>query len=783
MENLTQNSTILNKSESEHCLECRNDMAQHGLTLDGDIVFDGKIHRYSADEKPLKKDEWYIASIDEEGNAHIYYASYSTDERFQFSSWNGRQDMPDEEKRKYQYRMRELAKQKHAAQELEVHKATAQKLEDEYNNLATIGDGEVLEYPNKKGIKPIGIKVLINQGFKIPVIPLRDTDHLIWSLQTIYPNFKKFAPASKTIGVFHVINDEQLEDYSTIYVCEGWATGVSIYEAIKTKSTFVVAAMSKHNISHTIENIKKKYYHCQYIIACDADKVGKEAAEKVAQRFGTKVAYPDCTIGKDFNDVHKQYGLYTVKQQLEKTVLFESNLEAAKRLAERLMKKEDPCVDFNLNNMPPILKEHVLELCCANSAHPLVVLSSLLVGASAAIGKRFIIEKDFDKTEGYFGRLYCNMWVLSLAPSGQFKSTALNLGARYVQEHRKMVHKYTEELKKQLSMVSESQQEEIKEQIQQMDATNILLPDRVTPAALLQLLGQGRGGAIFNSEFGGFLKELTHSNNTGLMALLTKFFDCDPLTEDTTKTQGSNFIERPYISINGVSTVAWIGSGFSDEDIHGGFGARFLLFLLPKTNERPPSLPSRKYIAQENTYDAYRDALKTLPASRRYRITQEAAEYYDVVYNKIYDLKESFDEEGGAILDPFLRRWCPYILKISMIMQYFFNKHADRIGVDAIKAASDFVYPAIKSTVSLFRDELGESKFEKDCNKIFNWICSQVKENGQPVSHQKLNHSKCVSSLVPKERDDIIKILDESGRIKVNRDKTGSKSKTTYEII
>ena len=41
--------------------ECLNHMAAHELPFDGPLLADGKIHRYSSDQKPRKKDEWYIA--------------------------------------------------------------------------------------------------------------------------------------------------------------------------------------------------------------------------------------------------------------------------------------------------------------------------------------------------------------------------------------------------------------------------------------------------------------------------------------------------------------------------------------------------------------------------------------------------------------------------------------------------------------------------------------------------------------------------------------------------
>jgi len=763
------------KSTIDVISECHNQMANNSLPFPSgeNLILDNNMHRYSADNKP-EKDEWYWGISDEDGTI-VVYGSWSTGDKFTFNSWSSEDTEDSDIRLRREYKIKELKQKADKERDEKQYQASLKALECFENHVKPTETH--LGYPNYKGIKPLGVRFMPSRANAF-MVPLRDTQGKLWSIQFIIffantmENDKKFFPDSRTGSVFHVINDEKLCNDITIYVCEGWATGVSIYEVVKAPNVRVVAAMSMLNISKTIDVIRKSF-NCTFIICSDGSPREKEAANEAATRFGCKVTYPYCPEGNDFNDVHKTLGIEALKEQLSKTVEFESNIEAAKRLAGKLLKKEDPCAGFNLKNMPPIIRDHVLEVCCSNSASQLIVLTAILASCSSAIGKRFIMEESRTRGEGYFNRLYCNLWMLSIAPSGWFKSTAIGCGSRYVKEHRKIVREKVEYLKGQIR-VSNNKDEQLAfwEMIRKTELKSIMLPDRITPEALLQMLGQGRGGGIFNSEFDSFLKSLTKPGNTELMSLFTKFYDCEEgASENNTKTQGSDYVDRPYITICGVTTPVWMSSGFNDNDIRGGFGARFLIFILPGNNKRPPSLPNGDDTAPINTYAAFKERLNELPTFRRYKFSEDALPYYDVIYNQIYDLKDSFGEESEEILTPFTRRWCPYIIKVAMIMQYFFDKNTDLISIQAINAAFDFVLPAIKSTIYFFKEELGESKFEREQKAVFKWICTRTESQGF-ARHDAFVSSRIGVSLGKQGRLEAITTLKESGKIEIIPGKT-----------
>lgn len=778
MNNIPQNKR---NSSLDPISDCLDHMSAHGLPFPSGKQFKltNKYERYSADEKETKIDEWYIGQEDEDGLL-VTYGSWSTGEKHVFYSWND--ELVDSE-----IRNRRLLKIQEQRKEYERIKEEEQKEASFYatefinkeSSLIPLNQG--CEYHIKKGIKPLGGHFAIIRGSETLIIPIRDIDNKIWSLQYIYWSneenryTKRFLRRGKWIGNFHIINNETLSDNIIVYVCEGWATGVSIYEAIKSPGVRVVAAMGKDNILHAIESIKSKY-QCNFIIASDSDEYGKKSSEDAAKKTGCKITYPECTVGKDFNDVHQQYGLLAVKQQLDKTVEFESEAEIARRLACKLLEVEDPCKDFNLDDLPPILRDHVIELCSSNGAHKLAVLGSLLVSASAAIGRRFIIEKADQEVEGYFNRLYTNIWMMFLAPSGEFKSTALNLGARYVQDHRDAIHRQTLPLKQELAYtLKKAEQLELLRQIREYEIQNIMFPDRSTPEALLQFLGQGRAGAIFHTEFGGFVQELSKPNNIGLMALLTKIYDADKIIEDATKTQGCNYIQRPFLSIYGVSTLSQIQDNLTEKDVQGGFFARFNMYKLPEQKEMPKMLPS-KTCALVNTYNDFCARLISINGDRRYRFTRDGADYFKSIATDIWNLKKSFAKESRETLNPFVNRWPASILKISMIMQLFYDPTKLYLTVEAIKAAYSVIQPAIKSTLSLFGNELGVSEFELQCNKVFAYICEITTQRKQVTSRmiQQFCHLK------PKPTEEILEKLIGSGKIK--KEKSGRATIYSLEL-
>lgn len=175
-------------------------------------------------------------------------------------------------------------------------------------------------YLLKKHMKPVyGIKYFTIT--KQLVIPMLDTTGKLWSLQYIDSTGKKqFAPRGRTKGCFFPIGN--IANSKTTIVCEGVATGISIYTATKIPT---VAAMNAGNIDSVVNELSKAYSDKQIIIAGDNDwekipNTGKETAYKVAQKYALKAILPTNLLPgmTDFNDLHCHYGINEIIKQFKK---------------------------------------------------------------------------------------------------------------------------------------------------------------------------------------------------------------------------------------------------------------------------------------------------------------------------------------------------------------------------------------------------------------------------------------------------------------------------------
>lgn len=781
MTNITQYDALNNKSKFDLESVLRQQMQDNGLSFDpGEpFQFTGVPVRF-----PKDTDHWYIGSYDDWGLI-VTYTSWkaSLSVHHVFKEWFNNVPIDREMQLK---RLQDEQDQKKALKEAkekqwkEMSDVCAQLYE---RCLVTPPNQEVLAYPKKKQIEPIGVKFSSYKDSNSVVIPIRDCNYKIWSLQYIFWNKekgqfdKRFKRGGKRDGVFHVINDERIENGDKLYICEGWATGVSIYQAIKEPKTKVVVAMCLGNLISVIDDIKSNFNDCAYIIAADGGEDEIKAANKAAATFGCQVTYPECDKdkGKDFNDVHASRSLEEVKRQLLKTVSFETYIVRAQKHATSLLDREEPCDSFKINDLPDILKNHVTELCSSNAAHPLAVLGSLVTTASCAIGKRFFMEKGENEVDGFFSKLHCNIWTLFLAPSGQYKSTAMNLGSTYMRDHREKFYKLALPLKEQLAETfNQKDKYPLIKAIREIEKHNILFPDRSTPEALMESLSSGRAGGIFNSEFGGFMKELYKPNNIGLMALLTRIFDCD-LVEDSTKTQGCNYIPTPFLSIYGVSTLAWIQDCLTVRDVQGGFFARFNIISLPERKEMPKMLP-KKTTELKGTYGPFCDKLDGIKRNKQFQFTRKSADYYIAVATEIWKIQCSFKPEMRETLSPYINRWQASVVKIAMIMELFFDEYSCLVSEEAIQAAYSMVKPAIKSTISLFGNQLGVSEFELNCSKIFNFICLCAKKKEEVTSRT----IQQFCNMKSKDVGEILQKLLDTGKIK--RSEQSTAKKLVYEL-
>lgn len=99
-----------------------------------------------------------------------------------------------------------------------------------------------------------------------------------------------------------------------IYICEGYATAASVYEA--TGET-VFMAVDAGNLLPVTENLKQTRPDKTFVFCADNDEHGKgqQKAAEAARIVGGKVCTPE-QVGYDFNDLHQASGLDAVRERI-----------------------------------------------------------------------------------------------------------------------------------------------------------------------------------------------------------------------------------------------------------------------------------------------------------------------------------------------------------------------------------------------------------------------------------------------------------------------------------
>jgi len=138
------------------------------------------------------------------------------------------------------------------------------------------------------------------------LVPLEDIDGKIWNVQAIFPERsellgrdKDFLAGGRLGRLFCKIGD----DGDSVLICEGYATGASLYQATGIQ---VLCAMTAGNLLKVAESVRSRFPGKKIIICADNDSTkpvnaGVIAAKKAAQLTASLVAIPP--VAGDFNDL------------------------------------------------------------------------------------------------------------------------------------------------------------------------------------------------------------------------------------------------------------------------------------------------------------------------------------------------------------------------------------------------------------------------------------------------------------------------------------------------
>lgn len=267
--------------------EFRQAMQAAGISFSGEIIADGRLHRFHIEgHKRGSLNGAYTLHFD--NHPAGWFMDYTTGLSQTWRSGNASS---------VSYVLIEQikkAKQQREAEILQKHATAAKRANALWPKSEQITRQSQHDYLIKKHIQPHGARIY-GDALVIPIY--NEADELV-NLQFINSQGeKRFLSGGRKHGCFHIIGD--LSD--RILICEGFATGASLYEDSGKR---VVIAFDAGNLLPVAKNIKELSPESEIIICGDNDLsgMGQIKAREAALAINAKILLPK-KEGMDWNDV------------------------------------------------------------------------------------------------------------------------------------------------------------------------------------------------------------------------------------------------------------------------------------------------------------------------------------------------------------------------------------------------------------------------------------------------------------------------------------------------
>lgn len=480
------------------------------------------------------------------------------------------------------------------------------------------------------------------------------------------------------------------------------------------------------------------------------------------------------TKRKDYRDRSINYAIENTKEVYagscfsEQPLNFPSQNEQISAANSVLEQFENPCGVFDTKKLPELLRRYVDLICTSSDIDPITVTISVIGMISGFVKKQvYIPEVNYvNETEsGYFTDLYPNIYSLVVTQSGQFKTTAINKGFRIAYQLLDLIEKKEKTLECDFNDNLKTEGE-LNLQFYREGLKSIFLPQRSTPESLQIDLPELGGGVLVLSELGGWLSSMERHYNNGLKEMFTEFYDVPPSFCISTKGEGRKYVKKPYISIVSASTIEWVKKNINITDVNTGFFSRFLILNPPGKTNVPPALPERRPWIDKEIEGIIRNILfnKIPKFPREYSLTKVHKRFTEM-HKSLYEKKNQLPIQTQIILDPFLKRWSPGILKLAMNIQFIIDPDTSEICLEALESAYEIVKYSIKSTTYLFQRSLIESKHQTNCRKLLEYIANRTR-HGEVTKWSNIIGSRVLDG-GGKEYEIVVKDLIDSGKINV----------------
>jgi len=170
------------------------------------------------------------------------------------------------------------------------HQSVLLWIDDDSQSTGVLTGGKIMKFFDKlPKPRPDHISFLFFKKGTI-VIPLRDVDGKLWSLQAISATDKLFPKYGRKAGLYHIIGN--LTGATVVAFAEGYATGASIHMATEWP---VVVAFDAGNLVSVAATVRKQCPDAKLLICADLDENGKGQAKahEAASASGAAVVLPD----------------------------------------------------------------------------------------------------------------------------------------------------------------------------------------------------------------------------------------------------------------------------------------------------------------------------------------------------------------------------------------------------------------------------------------------------------------------------------------------------------
>ena len=543
-------------------------ISQSGLIPPTDIIADGRIHRFSSNGKPANKNGWYIFHADEPSVG--IYGDWSKDFQSKWSVDIGR-PYTAEETKAYRLKM-ELAKSLAEKAQIERQLQAQEEVSQLWANAEAV---TFHPYLDKKWIKAHNIKPF---GEEL-LIPMYENKEL-QSLQHIQADgFKKFHAGGKTKGTYFTIGGKPLDE-GILCLCEGYATGASIFEATGYP---VVITFTANNLLLVAKDMRKKFPKVKIVVCADDDyktegNIGIKKATETALAISGLLALPLFSEERldhqtDFNDMALVSGLDAVKQAIDKAMPPRQSASTSENWVSPIpLPKGLPVKPFNYDLLPESFRSWVQDISNRMQCPPDFPAVASIVSASSVIGARAVIRpKEKDSWE-----VTPNLWGCVVGRAGVMKTPAVKeilnplwkLDAKERQNHELLIadwenEKYLAELiakdnaTKAKGLASKGEINQAKKLI--VDAQIPTKPvgkrhivNDSTVESLQELMAENSWGFLcFRDELYGLFKSMEKNGQEGARSFYLSAYDGNqPFTIDRIG-RGSIHIPRTCLSLFG----------------------------------------------------------------------------------------------------------------------------------------------------------------------------------------------------------------------------------------